>query len=165
MRLTPIPFVVGVAVALAAGCGAAGFSLPQSPMPQGGSFTGVWHSPQYGDMQLVQTGESVVGDYTKDERRGHIEGTARGGVLDFEWTETRELVAGRPTTTRGHGFFRYRIGDDGDHYIQGQWGHDANYVGGGEWNGVRDRRRQPAASTGTPAASSDSNVTAFDSAN
>lgn len=130
------PLVIG-------GCGGGGVNIPEGPMPQGGSFSGVWHSPQYGEMQMVQTGQSVVGEYTKDERTGRVQGTVRGNVMRFEWSEQREMVAGRPITTRGRGYFRYAIGDDGDHYIRGEWGVDDNMTGGGEWNAVRDRRRQP----------------------
>lgn len=154
----------GLLLALAAGCGGAGVNIPQGPMPQGGTFTGVWNSPQYGEMHLVQTGSSVVGEYTKDERRGRIQGTVQGNVLRFEWSEQRELVAGRPIVTRGRGFFHYAIGDDGDHYIRGQWGHDQNMSGGGEWNAVRHRRRSPRQNSGssTTTSSEDSNVTEFD---
>jgi len=131
-----------------AGCGGGGVSIDEGPMPSGGSFTGVWHSPQYGRMEMVQTGQQVVGHYTKDERTGRIQGTARGNVMRFEWSERRELVAGRPITTRGRGYFRYAIGDDSDHYIRGEWGVDDAMTGGGEWNGVRDRRARPTVDTG-----------------
>ncbi len=131
-----------------AGCGGGGVSIDEGPMPSGGSFTGVWHSPQYGRMELVQTGQQVVGHYTKDERTGRIQGTARGNVLRFEWSEQRELVAGRPITTRGRGYFRYAIGDDSDHYLRGEWGVDDAVTGGGEWNAVRDRRARPSVDSG-----------------
>jgi len=126
------------------GCGGgSGVNVAEGPMPDGGSFTGVWHSPQYGEMHMVQTGQQVVGNYTKDERTGRIQGTVRGNVMRFEWSEQREMVSGVPQTTRGRGYFRYAVGDDGDHYIQGEWGHDDNMAGGGPWNAVRDRRAQP----------------------
>lgn len=137
----------GLLGALAAGCGGGGVNVPEGPMPQGGSYTGVWHSPQYGEMHMVQTGQQVVGEYTKDERRGRIQGTVRGNVMRFQWSEEREMVAGRPVTTRGQGYFRYAVGDDGDHYIQGEWGHDDSMTGGGPWNAVRDRRAEPRMST------------------
>jgi len=146
---------MALVAALAFGCGGSGVSIAEGPMPEGGSFTGVWHSPQYGEMHMVQTGSSVVGEYTKDERRGRIQGTVQGNVLRFEWSEQRELVAGRPITTRGRGYFRYAIGEDGDHYIQGEWGHDNNMTGGGPWNAVRDRRRQPRIGAGTAGGSSE----------
>ncbi len=138
--------MVGLMMSLATlnpGCGGGGNRANVSPgtMPDGGSYTGVWHSPQYGEMHLVQTGAQVVGCYTKDERRGRIQGTVQGDLMRFEWSERRELVVGRPITTRGHGYFQYAVGDDSDHYAQGEWGHDDNETGGGPWRAVRDRRR------------------------
>lgn len=148
-----------------AGCGGGGVNVPEGPMPEGGSFTGVWHSPQYGRMQMVQTGNNVIGEYVKDERTGRIQGTARGNVLRFEWTEERELVAGRPVVTRGLGYFRYSIGEDGDHYITGEWGIDDNRSGGGEWNAVRDRRARPELSDdGSGGSAADEGFEEFDTA-
>lgn len=144
MLRSSLMLTFSISLALAAlGCGGGGNRANVSPgqMPEGGTFTGIWHSPQYGEMHLVQTGTQVVGCYTKDERRGRIQGTVQGDLMRFEWSERRELVSGRPLTTRGRGYFRYRLGDDGDHYATGEWGHDDNEVGGGEWNAVRDRRR------------------------
>ena len=147
-----------------AGCGGGGLgNISEGPMPEGGSFTGVWHSPQYGEMHLVQTGQQVVGDFTKDERRGRVQGSVSGDVMRFEWSEDREMIAGRPITTRGRGYFRYTIGEDGDHYIRGEWGNDDAMRGGGPWNAVRDRRRQPA-NVGSQETSGGDDVEAFDSA-
>lgn len=53
------------------------------------------------------------------------------------------MVAGRPITTRGRGYFRFSIGGDGDAYLVGEWGHDDNESGGGPWRAARDRRRRP----------------------
>ncbi len=160
---TTFAIVLGAGLAIA-GCGGGGVNIPEGPMPEGGSFTGVWHSPQYGEMHMVQTGSNVVGEYTKDERRGRIQGTVQGNVMRFEWSEERELVAGRPITTRGRGYFRYAIGDDGDHYIRGEWGHDNNMAGGGPWNAVRDRRRQPHVGGTGSGGESGSDVEEFDTA-
>jgi hypothetical protein len=140
---------VTVALSGLAACGGGGGRANVSPgtMPAGQTFTGVFHSPQYGEMHMVQTGSQVVGEYTQDERRGRIQGTVQGDLLRFEWSERRELVAGRPVVTRGRGYFRFVAGDDGDFYIVGEWGHDDNETGGGPWRGVRDRRRRPRLST------------------
>lgn len=167
MKRTLVHGLAAGLVLAVAGCGGGGVSVPEGPMPQGGSFTGVWHSPQYGRMEMVQTGQQVVGEYVKDERTGRIQGTVRGNVLRFEWSESRELVSGRPVTTRGRGYFRYTIGEDGDHYVEGEWGVDDNMSGGGEWNAARDRRARPTMGTdgaSSTSGSSDSNIEEFDSA-
>ncbi len=121
-------------------------SRSAGPMPQGGSFTGVWFSPQYGEMHIVQTGNAVVGEYHKDEREGRIQGTANGNLLRFEWTEERELVGGLPQTTRGRGYWHYTIDEAGKHNILGEWGIDDADSGGGEWNAYKMMNRQPSLS-------------------
>ncbi len=145
MRITSIRWVVGLALVTVTACGGGTgrANLTPGPMPDGGSFTGVWFSPQYGEMHMMQTGASVVAEYTKDERSGRIQGTATGNVLRFEWRERRELVSGVPQTLRGRGYFQYTVGDDGRHNILGEWGIDNNEVGGGPWNAYRLRNRRP----------------------
>lgn len=148
------------------GCGGS-VSVAEGPMPEGGSFTGVWHSPQYGRMEMVQTGSNVVGAYIKDERSGRIQGTASGNLMRFQWSEEREMVAGHPITTRGRGYFLYAIGDDGDHYIRGRWGLDSDDSEGGEWNAARDRRARPNLNPDGTSGSSggeEDDVEAFDTA-
>jgi hypothetical protein len=160
LRSTGLVLFGSVALALvAAGCGGDGIrhaNVSPGPMPAGQTFTGVWHSPQYGEMQMVQTGSQVIGEYTQDERHGRIQGTAQGDLMRFEWSEERELVRGRATTTRGHGYFQFQIGADGDSYIVGEWGHDQNETGGGPWRAARDRRRQPHMSGSTSGGASGS---------
>lgn len=150
-----ISLVLAISLALGA-CGGGGGRANVSPgvMPAGETFTGVFHSLQYGEMQFVQTGNQVVGEYVKDERRGQIQGTVTGDLLRFEWSERRELVQGRPNISRGRGYFRFVVGDDTDSYLVGEWGHDNNETGGGEWRAVRDRRRRPSLSSARPGATS-----------
>lgn len=140
-----IQLMVLLAIVLATGCG--GDRLPpiqSKPMPEGGTFTGVWFSPQYGEMHIQQTGSSAVGRYTKDEREGRIQGQVEGDVMRFEWTEERELIVGRPVETKGHGYFRI-VKDDVENTwkIVGEWGHDDADRGGGPWNAVKSKSRKP----------------------
>lgn len=137
--------IFGLFVALISACGGGGGSanIDVGPMPEGGNFTGVWHSPQYGEMHMVQTGSAVVGRYTKDERSGRIQGTVQGNVLRFEWTENREMVSGVPSTTRGRGYFQYSVDQSGTHNILGEWGIDDSETGGGPWNAYKMRNRNP----------------------
>lgn len=134
-----IPFALLLLVA----CGGGSANIRVGEMPEGGTYHGVWQSPQYGNMHLCVTGSHVVGDYEKDERRGTIQGTINGDVLRFQWEEKREMVVGRPTITRGRGWFRLKIGQDRDQYFEGEWGHDDAETGGGPWNGVKMRRGSP----------------------
>jgi len=140
--------LLGLAVLLLAACGGDHnrANVSPGPMPQGGTFTGVWYSPQYGTMNMVQTGSQVICEYEKDERRGRIEGTADGNLMRFQWTERRELVSGVHQTNRGRGYFQLRQDTEGFKII-GEWGIDDNETGGGPWNAVRARNRQPHLST------------------
>src|SRR5262245_43354821 len=135
--------VLGV---FAVGCGGGGgtSSVQTGPMPDNGTYTGVYFSPQYGEMHLVQNGNAVVGKYKKDERSGKIQGEAEGNVLRFEWTEFKAMVSNRPQETRGHGYFRYLVdSSNGDHVLKGRWGLADDDSNGGDWNAYKSRTREP----------------------
>jgi hypothetical protein len=159
-RSTPRSLVFFVCSLLAASalaaCGGGGGRANVTPgvMPPGETMTGVYQSPQYGEMHLVQTGVQVVAEYTHDERRGRLQGTVQGNLLRFEWTERRELVVGRPNITRGRGYFHFTREADGSFYLLGEWGADDNETGGGPWRSVRLRNRRPQLSSGSGGASS-----------
>jgi len=137
---TLVSFALFVMAAAACGGGGGRVALTPGAMPEGGQFGGVWNSPQYGRMDLVQTGSTIVGEYTKNERRGRIEGTAQGDLMRFTWTERRELVTGVPRVNRGRGYFRI-VKDAEGYKLLGEWGHDDAETGGGPWNAVRTRWR------------------------
>jgi len=157
MRTTPSLTLLALlsAVALIPACGGGSGNRSAGTMPQGGTFTGVWHSPQYGEMNMVQTGNAVVGEYHKDERSGRIQGTANGNLMRFEWNEERELVGGLPQTTRGRGYFHYSIDDAGKHTLLGEWGIDDDDAGGGVWNAYKMMNRSPTLSSDTSGGAND----------
>lgn len=132
-------------------CGGSGQArIPdKGPMPDGGDFTGVWYSPEYGEMHLIQDGRAVRGWYQKNERTGTISGETHGNVLRFNWQEEREMVVGKPTTTRGRGYFVYdiEVTDHGHdiHKVQGEWGLDGKDTGGGPWTATKSRKGTPKA--------------------
>jgi hypothetical protein len=130
---------------LAAGCGGgATAAIKANPMPAGGNFTGVYFSPQYGEMNVIQTGNSVVGEFKKDERSGRINGTVEGDLLRFDWVEEKAMVSNRPTESKGRGYFRYLIdATNGDHILKGEWGIGDDETGGGPWNAWKSTRSQP----------------------
>lgn len=140
-----IRLAVVLAAVLLAGCGGARKpAIHAKPMPAGGSFTGVWFSPQYGEMHIRQNGSTALGRYTKDERTGRMQGSVEGDIMRFEWTEQRELISGRPVQTKGHGYFRLLKDDAEDTWkLVGEWGHDADETGGGPWNAVKSKTRKP----------------------
>jgi hypothetical protein len=110
-------------------------------MPEGGSFHGVWQSPQWGEMHFCQQGSAIHGRYDRDERHGRVEGNVDGDLMRFGFEERRELVPGRPNVTKGHGYFRLVLDPHDQHQtLQGEWGHDDDYTGGGPWTGDKLRR-------------------------
>lgn len=122
----------------------------KGPMPEGGTYTGVYFSPQYGEMHLIQTGHEVAGWYSQNERVGRIHGTVSGNVMHFVWEEKREMVPGKPEITRGHGYFVYHIDHEkrGEseyevHRLEGEWGMDNDETGGGPWTATKSLRRKP----------------------
>lgn len=131
-----------VALLGASACGGSSANIMIGTMPQGRTYQGVWQSPQYGNMHLCVTGSQVFGDFEKDERRGQIQGTIQGDVLRFQWEESREMVVGRPTVTRGRGYFKLFIDENEDSRVEGEWGLD-NDETGAPWGAVLMRRRQP----------------------
>ncbi|MBW2464657.1 MAG: hypothetical protein JRH11_23620 [Deltaproteobacteria bacterium] len=149
--------LIAFALVLLNACGGGSASLSAGAMPPGGSYSGVFFSPQYGEMNLVQNGNAVVGEYRKDERSGRIQGTVQGDLMRFEWTEERALVGGLPQTTRGRGYFRYSIDESDKHNILGEWGIDEDEIGGGVWNGYKLNRRRPQLSTDTAGGAADDN--------
>lgn len=143
-----LPFaLVGVLLGVPTlhGCGGGPQHVIQvGAMPAGATFTGVWFSPQYGEMHIEQNGSSAIGRYTKDERNGRIQGTVEGDVLRFEWTENRELIVGRPVETKGHGYFKIvQHQEDETWNLDGRWGTDASEHNGGPWTAVKSKTRKP----------------------
>lgn len=148
-----------VGVPAMTGCGGAQtHSITVGALPAGATFTGVWFSPEYGEMHIEQSGATAIGRYSKDERSGRMQGTIEGDVMRFEWTESRELIVGRPTETKGHGYFKIFKNDAEDTWnLKGEWGTDASESGGGPWNAVKSKTRRPdVAGTGNPGSSSGS---------
>jgi hypothetical protein len=127
------------------GCG--GTSKPglhAGNMPAGGSFTGVWFSPQYGEMHMQQNGATVIGRYEKQETKGRIQGTVEGDLMRFEWTQSKELIVGRPNMSKGHGYFRVSYDDAEKAWkVAGEWGIDDKEDGGGPWTAIRAKSREP----------------------
>jgi hypothetical protein len=136
--------LAGLFATLAAACGGNATNIPKGPMPGEGSWTGVFHSPQYGEMNMIQNGAMVAGEYKKDEREGKLQGEADGNYMKFEWEEKRMSISNRATTHRGHGYFLYMIDPaNGDHIIKGRWGMNDDDSDGGEWNAYKQKNKEP----------------------
>ncbi len=116
-------------------------SVTPGTMPPSGSFSGLWFSPQYGEMRLIQQGNKVRGNFEKEGRKGRIEGELDGDVLYFRWYEKRLLVKAKPGESRGRGYFKFAMGLDRKQYLIGEWGHDDDEIGGGPWRAYKMREK------------------------
>jgi len=143
MRIPFLSLAFALGIAGLVGCGPSLTHTRPDPMPENGTYHGVWFSPQYGEMHLCQTNDNVVGEYTKQERHGTVRGTVDGNMLRFTWAEEREIIPGRPLEAEGHGYFKLKRDANGALIFEGEWGFDEDEVGGGRWTGVMQERQTP----------------------
>ena len=126
------------------GCGGSAPEIKAGNMPEGGDFSGVYFSQQYGQMNLIQNGSSVVGEYESEMRSGKIQGEVQGDLMRFEWNEAKAMVSNRAQNTKGHGYFRYMIDSaNGQHVLKGEWGLGDQETGGGPWNAYKQKGKEP----------------------
>jgi hypothetical protein len=109
-------------------------------MPQGGDWTGVYFS-DWGRLELSRTGDTVVGTFQSDIKRGRLSGSVNGNVLRFTWTQQDDRIVGRTRTLDGSGQFQYTIDENGEHHLAGTWGYGADISGAGVWNAAKSRSR------------------------
>jgi hypothetical protein len=129
---------------LVAGCGSSEPEIKAGKMPDGGDFSGVYFSPQYGEMNMIQNGNAVVGEYKHEMRFGKIQGEVQGDLMRFEWTEEKAMVSNRAQESKGRGYFRYVVDPaNGDHLLKGEWGLGSKETGGGPWNGYKAKNKEP----------------------
>lgn len=144
---------IGVAVVLAlvwTGCGSSVPEIKAGNMPEGGNYTGVYFSQQYGEMNLIQNGANVVGEYSSEMRSGKIQGEVQGDLLRFEWIEAKAMVSNRAQSTKGKGYFRYLVdSSNGQHVLKGEWGLGDQEMGGGPWNAYKQKGKEPKLSRDT----------------
>jgi hypothetical protein len=147
-----------------AACGGGVPEVVAGPMPDGGNFTGVYFSPQYGEMNMIQNGSAVVGEFKQELRSGKIQGEASGDLLHFVWTERKAMVSNRAQETRGHGYFRYIVDKgNGDHLLKGEWGLGDAQAGGGPWNAYKAKTKEPHLTEKTSGGDSESSGESGDS--
>ncbi len=116
-----------ILILLAAAIALAGCAGTQSGgAPQGCSFTGKW-STNWGEMDLVQSGPSVTGNYTFDE--GRINGTVSGGTMSGWWSENASENAYQPPENAGDAIFN--MSSDCNN-LSGVWryGSEGEFAGG-----------------------------------
>jgi len=133
---------MGAVVWLLAACGggAANGAFTPGALPQGGDWTGIYFS-DWGRLELQRNGDTVVGTFTSDIKRGRLSGSVHGNILRFTWTQQDDRIIGRPRAMNGSGVFQYYVDDNGEHHLRGTWGYEASIDDGGEWNAAKSRTR------------------------
>jgi hypothetical protein len=136
-----------IALALAA-CGqrdAKVANVTAGKMPDGGEWTGVYYSPVYGYLHLVEQGNSVEAAWrtAAGDAQGKLHGTINGDLLKYEWTEHKIGLVGPSANSKGRGYFRYTIPTEGEaHEIRGEWGLNDSETGNG-WKAVKQGNMKP----------------------
>lgn len=116
------------------------------PMPTAGSWTGVYYSPLFGHLHLVQEGNRVKGKWQRPRKGewGELEGNADGNLVRFEWTEYVDGLVGPNSRKSGKGYFVYSRppGENVDDEIKGEVGRDEDEVGTA-WEAIKQRNVDP----------------------
>ncbi len=118
--------------------------IQRGPMPQGGTWGGVWFT-NWGTVTLSSQGTSVVGEFCHEERNrfGRFEGTAQGDVFSFHWITTDLTMGGRPRTSEGAGILQFSFvaaGENQQAHFDGTWGFGGSNADGGPMHGDRSSR-------------------------
>ncbi|MBI4704805.1 MAG: hypothetical protein HY744_27190 [Deltaproteobacteria bacterium] len=140
-----VPLALCVCAASVAACGGGGrrakaADVEPGPMPKGATWKGIWYSPLYGWLHLLQEGSQVRGRWERPRKDqwGELKGTAEGNVLRYEWIEHTIGRVGIHAKYGGKGYFVYRRppGDNAIDEIAGNHGRGEDEVGLPEWTAV-----------------------------
>lgn len=115
-------------------------------MPDGAEWRGVYFSPLYGNLHIVQEGSNLTGRWrtAAGEAWGEMHGEVDGDLFRYEWVEHKIGMVGPSATSSGKGYFRYvrpKNGVDPDEIV-GEWGLNESNAGN-EWKAVKQANMQP----------------------
>lgn len=137
--------------ALVGGCGdskpaAKAASIKAGEMPAGGSWTGVFYSPLFGNLHLIAQGDKVQGKWQRPRKGqwGELKGELDGDVLRFSYSEYVDGLVGPNSKRSGHGYFKYSRppGENVDDRLEGEIGRGDDEVGI-PWNAIKQRNVKP----------------------
>ncbi|MBN1608867.1 MAG: hypothetical protein JW940_19730 [Polyangiaceae bacterium] len=120
-------------------------NLRPGEMPVGSEWQGVYYSPTYGNLHLVEDGDKIDGKWrtTGGEAWGELSGKATGNLLRYEWTEHKIGLVGPSSTSKGKGYFKYSKPENGDpDEIKGEWGLNDSETGN-PWSAIKQRNVKP----------------------
>ncbi len=104
---------------------------PGPPIP-GLKLSGSWYSEQFGNTELIQSGNKVRGHYEDDrgpDHNGTIRGVLQGDLLRLDWIKPGNPIAAIQGM-RGKAWLR--VGPKGK-FLKGRWGYDLDQNDGGIW--------------------------------
>jgi hypothetical protein len=126
--------------------GAKTANVQAGDMPESAEWTGVYYSPLYGYIHLVQEGNTVSGKWQRPDksRWADINGEVTGNLFKFAWTEYAIGVIGPGAKVSGRGYMLYSRppGDNVDDTIAGQIGRGDSELGA-EIDGIKQRNVNP----------------------
>ena len=147
-RAAALLTIVGTVSVVSAGCGdgheVKHAKVASGPMPEGESWTGVYFHPVYGYLHMVEEGSNVVGRWKRADQSkwGELSGTKGGNVLHYTWKEHTVGMVGASATTKGKGYFQYKMDKEDRPMLDGQFGLDDDETGS-DWHNVKQARMQP----------------------
>jgi hypothetical protein len=121
-------------------------NVSPKPMPSKASWEGVYYDVLFGELHLVEEGNTITGKWQRPLKAqwGKVDGTVDGNVMRFSWEEYVDGLAGPNSRKKGKGYFVYSrpAGDNVDDVIDGEIGRGEDELGI-EWHAIKQRQRKP----------------------
>lgn len=118
--------------------------IVSGPMPEGETWAGVYFHPVFGYLHLEETGTNVVGRWKRTDQShwGELSGTTTGNVLRYSWKEHKIGMIGPSATTKGRGYFVYKVNKEDIGELDGEFGLN-DYEVGSSWKNIKQLRMAP----------------------
>ena len=148
LRHVCVATTLAVSGLLSSGCGDSSepktANVAPGPMPEGEEWNGVYFHPVFGYLHLQQEGSNVIGRWKRTDHShwGELSGTASGNVLHYMWKEHKIGMVGASATTKGKGYFVYKVNKENIGELDGQFGLNDSEVGS-SWKNVKQVRMPP----------------------
>ena len=148
VRAALVLTIVGTVSIVSAGCDGGQevkhAKVASGPMPEGESWSGVYFHPVYGYLHMVEEGSNVVGRWKRADQSkwGELSGTKGGNVFHYTWKEHTVGMIGASATTKGKGYFQYKMDKEDRPVLDGQFGLGDDEAGS-DWHSVKQARMQP----------------------
>jgi len=139
--------LTSLAVGLA-GCGdgneAKSAKVTSGPMPEGETWSGVYYHPVFGYLHMQEEGTNIVARWKRTDHSywGELSGTVTGNVLHYTWKEHKIGMVGASATTKGKGYFVYKVNKENIGELDGEFGLN-NDEAGSSWKNVKQLRMPP----------------------